>query len=233
MVDRSNALCYNLICQNNAGNRRYERKKGIMAFVRNSLRLLSMGLVLLGVGIAVIVMISAEMADYSKKGVDYSELSAADYKEGMMVEGELPYNLGCYEVYYEEKDNGQKKAVGNYYLIFAGNEGFMGLYTPRKDLMSQLDRQADEWDLDDYESITPVHFKGKVMAMDSDDKRFLDQALSGFGYTDEEIEDYAVYLYIKCIDTGSHPVLLGAGIAAAVAGLVFLLLYVRRKMMGR
>ena len=53
-------------------------------------RLLSTGIVLLAIGIAFIVMISGEMADYSKKGADYSTLQWSDFKEGMMIEGDLP-----------------------------------------------------------------------------------------------------------------------------------------------
>ena len=50
-------------------------------------RLLYTGIALLGIGIAFIVMISGEMADYAKKGADYSTLQWSDFKEGMMIEG--------------------------------------------------------------------------------------------------------------------------------------------------
>lgn len=48
-------------------------------------RLLYTGIVLLGIGIAFIVMISGEMADYAKRGADYSTLQWSDFKEGMMI----------------------------------------------------------------------------------------------------------------------------------------------------
>ena len=179
-------------------------------------------------------MISSEMSDYSKKGEEYGTLAMSDYKEGMMVEGELPYNYGSYERIYDEDD---KESVGYYYLIDADENGFMGLYTPRKDLITMLDAQVDMLDSASTEAefslIQPVTFKGKVTKMDDEDEKFFRQALSSYGYTDEYINEYCPLLYIKCVDTKSHPILLVAGIAATVVGVVFLLLFVRRKMMGR
>lgn len=199
-----------------------------------SIRFLTSGLTFLILGIVFIVMISSEMSDYSKKGEEYGTLAMSDYKEGMMIEGELPYNYGSYERIYDEDD---KESVGYYYLIDADENGFMGLYTPRKDLITMLDAQADMLDSASTEAefslIQPVTFKGKVTKMDDEDEKFFRQALSSYGYTDEYINEYCPLLYIKCVDTKSHPILLVAGIAATVVGVVFLLLFVRRKMMGR
>lgn len=58
-------------------------------------------------------------------------------------------------------------------------------------------------------------------------------ALFSAGYTRDEVDNYIVDLYIKCVDTESHPVMLIIGIAAAAGGAVFLLMFVRRKIMGR
>ena len=199
-----------------------------------SIRLLTTGLAFLIIGIVFIVMIGAEMMDYSKKGKEYSTLTMADYKEGMMVEGELPYNFGAYERIYDEDD---KKSVGYFYLIDSDEYGFMGLYTPRKDLISQLDEQVEMVDSAsteaEYALVQSVAFKGKVTKMDDEDEKFFRQCLISYGYTDEFIDEYCPLMYIKCVDTKSHPVLLIAGIAATVVGLVFILLFVRRKMMGR
>ena len=155
-------------------------------------RLLYTGIVLLGIGIAFIVMISGEMADYAKRGADYSTLQWSDFKEGMMIEGDLPVN-------YE--------------------------------LINSLDDQHDAWS--NGEDISPVHFKGKVTKMDSQDKGFIRDYLISAGYTRDEVDNYIVDLYIKCVDTESHPVMLIIGIAAAAGGAVFLLMFVRRKIMGR
>ena len=66
-----------------------------------------------------------------------------------------------------------------------------------------------------------MHFKGKVTKMDSQDKGFIRDYLISAGYTRDDV------------DTESHPVMLIIGIAAAAGGAVFLLMFVRRKIMGR
>ena len=118
-------------------------------------RLLYTGIVLLGMGIAFIVMISGEMSDYAKKGADYSTLQWSDFKEGMMIEGDLPVNYGSYEEIVNDDKN---KSIGQFYLIDAGDDCFMGIYTPIDELINSLDDQYDAWSND--EDISPVHFKG-------------------------------------------------------------------------
>ena len=87
-------------------------------------RLLYTGIALLGIGIAFIVMISGEMADYAKKGADYSTLQWSDFQEGMMIEGDLPVNYGSYE---ENVHHNTNHSVGQFDLIDAGDDCFMGL----------------------------------------------------------------------------------------------------------
>ena len=113
-------------------------------------RLLYTGIVLLGIGIAFIVMISGEMADYAKKGADYSTLQWSDFKEGMMIEGDLPVNYGSYEEIVNDDKN---KSIGQFYLIDAGDDCFMGIYTPIDELINSLDDQYDAWYND--EDISP------------------------------------------------------------------------------
>lgn len=184
-------------------------------------------------GIVLIVFTASEMADYSKKGTSYTSLEMSDFKEGMMVEGYLPYNYGSYERVYDEDDN---DSIGYYYLIDAGEDGFMGLYTPIDDLIKSLDSQSDDYYAAsteaEFNAITPVKFKGKVTKMDSDDQKYFKQVLSEAGYTDEFIAS-CPQLYIKCVDTTTHPIMLVIGIVATVIGLVLMLIFIRRKMMGR
>ena len=199
-----------------------------------SIRMLTTGLILLVMGIALIVITGGEMIDYNKKGADYSTLTTADIREGMMIEGELPYNYGWYEKIVDDDKN---QSIGYYYLIDAGSEYYMGLYTPVKDLISSLDTQYDEWYYAsteaEYDAITPVTFKGKVTKMDSEDSKFIREYLVNSGFSEEEADAYVIDLYIKCVDTQSHPLMLVIGIIASVAGLIFVLLFVRRKLMGR
>lgn len=192
-------------------------------------------IVVLVMGIALIVISAGEMSDYSKKGADLSTLSVGDIREGMMIEGDLPYNYGSYEKIQKEDE---KEGFGFYYLIPVGDDSTVGLYTAIDDLISELDAQSAAYDsaetMDDVDAISPVHFKGKVTAMDSEDITYYRQALTEwYGLDDDYISEHCPYLYIKCVDTSSHPIILVIGIACTVVGVVLFLLFIRRKMMGR
>lgn len=200
-----------------------------------SIRSLFTALVVLIAGIALIVVSAGEMMDYSKTGEDFSQLTISDIKEGMMIEGDLPYNYGSYEYIKKEKD---KEGFGYYYLIGVNGSGFMGLYTAVDDLIEQLDAQYD--DLfnatapEDIDNVAPVHFKGKVTKMDSEDVNYYRTALTDdIGMDDDSIDEYCLELYIKCVDTSSHPFILIIGIVCTVAGLVLMFFFIRRKIMGR
>lgn len=205
--------------------------------MRNSFRLLSTGLVLVILGVILTVFVSGDMIDNAKKAVDHSTLQMEDFKEGMMVEGDLMWNYGSYETLTKEKDNGSSSIVGYYYLIDAGEEGIMGLYTPKKDLIKQLDAQYKAWQYAetqaDLDAIDTVHFKGKVEKMDSEDKKIFRQYLKKtYGFTDEEVDNYGVELVIKVKD-GMPVFLLPIGIVVVIVGLLLMFMFIRRKMMGR
>ena len=75
--------------------------------------------------------------------------------------------------------------------------------------------------------------KGKVTKKDSKDKGFIRDYLVSAGYDRDEVDNYIVDLYIRCVDTESHPAMLVIGIVAVAGGVIFLLMFVRRKIMGR
>lgn len=192
-------------------------------------------IVVLVMGIALIVISVGEMSDYSKKGADFSTLTISDIREGMMIEGDLPYNYGSY-VKRQRED--EKEGFAFYYLIPVGDDCTLSLYTAIDSLIKELDIQSNAYDnaetMSDFNAITPVHFKGKVTVMDSEDKDFYYQVLTEwFGLDDDYISEHCPYLYIKCIDTSGHPMILVVGIVCTVVGVVLFLIFIRRKMMGR
>ena len=84
--------------------------------------------------------------------------------------------------------------------------------------------------------MTPIEFKGKVTAMDDDDKRIIREWTADFFEIDQadladnvRIMDY----YIKVVNTSGHPWILALGILVIVIGAVLILLFVRRKLIGR
>ena len=200
------------------------------------IRLLLNGIALMVIGIVLTVVIAGELIDNAQPGVDYSTLTADTIKEGMIISGELPFNLGGYETVTREGDNG-KQEVGTYYLICTDDYDFWGIYTADKALLSKLERQATQTvTLDDLEDVTPIEFKGKVTAMDDDDKRIIREWTADFFDMDQaaladnvNIMDY----YIKVVNTSGHPWILALGILVIVIGAVFILLFVRRKLIGR
>lgn len=200
------------------------------------IRLLLNGIALMVIGIVLTVVIAGELIDNAQPGVDYSTLTADTIKEGMIISGELPFNLGGYETVTREGDNG-KQEVGTYYLICTDDYDFWGIYTADKALLSKLERQATQTvTLDDLEDVTPIEFKGKVTAMDDDDKRIIREWTADFFEIDQaaladnvSIMDY----YIKVVNTSGHPWILALGILVIVIGAVFILLFVRRKLIGR
>ena len=200
------------------------------------IRLLLNGIALMVVGIVMTVVIAGELIDNAQPGVDYSTLTADTIKEGMIISGELPFNLGGYETVTREGDNG-KQEVGTYYLICTDDYDFWGIYTADKALLSKLERQATQTvTVDDLEDVTPIEFKGKVTAMDDDDKRIIREWTADFFEIDQaaladnvSIMDY----YIKVVNTSGHPWILALGILVIVIGAVFILLFVRRKLIGR
>lgn len=204
---------------------------------RNTFRLLTSGITLLVIGIVLTVMMGGSLIDNAKTPEDYSTMSMSDFKEGMMVEGDLLFNYGSYVEMTKEKDNGSKSTVGYYYLIDAGEEGFMGLYTNISDMIKKLESQADDtWsylngETDDLPST--VHFKGKVLKMDQEDVGFMKDQMESLGYSGSEIDNVSLYYYINVTDTSSHPVFLAVGIALDVIGLLLIFIFIRRKMMGR
>ena len=200
------------------------------------IRLLLNGIALMVIGIVLTVVIAGELIDNAQPGVDYSTLTADTIKEGMIISGELPFNLGGYETVTREGDNG-KQEVGTYYLICTDDYDFWGIYTADKALLSKLERQATQTvTVDDIEDVTPIEFKGKVTAMDDDDKRIIREWTADFFDVDQaaladnvNIMDY----YIKVVNTSGHPWILALGILVIVIGAVFILLFVRRKLIGR
>ena len=177
------------------------------------------------------------MIDNAKTPSDYSTLQMEDFKNGMIIEGYLPYNYGAYEFIQSESDSGNTTYDGEYFLIDAGDEGFMGLYTPDNNLMSQLEKQSDDFynyvNLVSDEYPESIYFKGKVRRMDSEDVSIYHSFMTSWGYTQEEIDETCLELYIEVKDISSSPALLAIGSVVALGGVLFCILFVKRKLMGR
>ena len=139
-------------------------------------------------------------------------------------------NYGSYAELTDTDDSGRTKTLGYYYLIDAGDEGLISLYTPRDDLITKLEKQYGQMGgvVTEY-----VPFKGKVTAMDSEDIGLYRDYMDYLGLTEEEMDAYAPNLYIKVIDYSSHTVIIVVGAGALLIGVIGLVLFILRKLRGR
>lgn len=195
-----------------------------------SIRRLIGGIIGVIAGIAMIANGAGQLIDDTKTPYNYSDLALGDYKAGMIVEGSLPTNYGCYEEVTKTDDNGKTDSVGSFYLIDAG-EGFMGFYTTRLDLQAQLENQFEQ----SYESSVPtyVSFKGKVKKMDNEDIKYFRDCLSYYGLSEAEMNDYSTNLYISVVYTSGYATFMVVGALMLLVGAFFIVMFVLAKLRGR
>lgn len=149
---------------------------------------------------------------------DFNNMVEADFEKGMIVEGDLYANLGCFEENYRTK-YGVKQGNSQYnYMIPVGETQYMGLLNNTVDLETALNQQADEtFSLmlgETTDDPAPVHFKGRVVKMTDETKGYLRDYMLELGFTTEEVDDYILPYYIKCE-------IYGGGVWMALIGLVF------------
>ena len=164
----------------------------------------------------------------NKTPVDFYSLTASDVKKGIIVEGDLYANLGAFMESYTTT-NGIKTGSSQYtYLIPVGDEEYMGLLNNNSTMEEQLEAQADATYayLSGSTSVEPVvvHFKGRVLGLDSESKGYMKSYMMDLGYTENEISTYALSYYIKCENYDAGPVELGIGIVCLAIGAAIVLI---------
>lgn len=193
---------------------------------------------LLALGVVMGVMSGGDVIDSFKTPVNYNFMTAADVKDGTVVEGNLLYNFGFYEEQYMTGRFGNRTGSSSYWylipLIGGEEEAYMGFYTGNKDLISTLDRQSEETYsmFDTNVEPTPIHFKGKIVKMDSEDETYFRDGLLEFGLTLEEAQEYGIKSYIKVIFYDNLWVPLIIGIVAFLLGAAILVIMFIRKRQG-
>lgn len=197
-----------------------------------------LGFVLVILGIVFTVMIGGDVIDSFKTPVNYNFMTAADVKDGTVVEGNLLYNFGSYEEQYTTGRFGNRTGSTSYWylipLVGGEDEAYMGFYTGNQDLISALDRQSEQTYsmFDTNVEPTPIHFKGKIVKMDSEDQTYFRDGLLEFGLTLEEAQEYGIKSYIKVIFYDNLWVPLIIGIVAFLLGAAILVIMFIRKRQG-
>ncbi len=195
--------------------------------------LFRLSIVLIVGGLVFSILSGIDIIDNLKTPVNYQTMTIEDVKEGVMVEGNLFSNYGSYEEEYSTKNGVRTGSSRYYYMIDVGDQEYMGLYTGIKDLIAQLDRQTDE--TYDYlngeteELPQPVHFKGKICKMTSEDEGYFNSMLREMGYTATEADMYGLKYYIEVISYEHQPVALAIGIVMLLAGVGMIVFRAIRK----
>lgn len=193
---------------------------------------------LVALGVVMGVMSGGDVIDSFKTPVSYNFMTAADVKDGTVVEGNLLYNFGSYEEQYTTGRFGNRTGTTSYWylipLIGGDEEAYMGFYTGNQSLISALDRQSEETYsmFDTNVEPTPIHFKGKIVKMDSEDETYFRDGLLELGLTLEEAQEYGIKSYIKVIFYDNMWIPLVIGIVAFLLGAAILIIMFIRKRQG-
>lgn len=184
-------------------------------------------IVLFIIGVVLTYIGAMDLIRGSKTPVDFDSLKASDVKKGIIVEGNLYANLGAFMESYTTR-NGVKTGSSNYtYLIPIGSEEYMGLYSGNSSMQEELDAQTDATFnyLTGITSTEPVsvHFKGRVIGMDSKEKGYMHDYMIDMGFTESEITDYTINYYIKCENYDGGLIEMGIGIVCLLIGAAIIL----------
>lgn len=154
-------------------------------------------IIFLGIGGFFLVTGFTEYMDSKKIPVDFNTVSADELKLGMVLEGDLSFNLGKFMESYRTKYGVKTGSSTYYYIIPAGGEAtpFLGPFMSLKgntNINQDLDRQSgslyNSLSGFDFIDVPTVHIKGKLKKLSSEDKGYLRDALKQIGYSSSEIE---------------------------------------------
>ena len=182
-------------------------------------------------GIALTIFGIIEIKDSKATPLDFNSMTVDDLKVGSVVEGDIYYNLDAYET-VESKTNGKTTSTEYRYLVPFGDEEFIGVATSKSEIISQFDTQANE--TFDYldgkidETSTIIHFKGKIVKMDSEDYGYFTDAVKEMGYTDNEVKDLCPEYYIQIREFGQGGIILIIGIIMVAIAVILCLFIVRK-----
>lgn len=165
--------------------------------------------------------------------IDYYDLTKANVKPGLMVEGDIYCNFGVYEESYSTSYGIKDKSSEVwYYVIPCGEEEYMGLAVSANELGTALDKQTEQsYDyMDGTTNVNPdlVHIKGAVTKMDNEDMGYFKEFLASGGYSDSEIEQLMVPYYITDGSYSQATTFLIIGVVGLAVGIVLILIDKKR-----
>ncbi len=160
---------------------------------------------------------------YKNSAKNINELSINELESGMIVEGDIEYNLGA----YAERAAGSIEHI--FYLIPINNNGYISFHAKFDDINVSLDKQFNEYIAYLQGGNSPqtiVHIKGKVKKLtDSDEKKYMKDYLGDSEYKDSCIFNY----YIDDFDEKVSKVISAFGRIIFFVGVFIIILGIEKK----
>lgn len=161
------------------------------------------------------------MIDSKKTPIDFATMTEADFKNGVIVEGDIDYNFGAFEEEYRTT-YGIKTGESDYvYMVPFQDNKFIGVKSFTSEQQEQLDLQTDQT----YNVVagtssdnpSPVHFKGRIATMGTEEKGYLKDYMISMGYTQSEIDNSMLGYRIELVSFSG-----GLGMIALGGGLILI-----------
>lgn len=180
---------------------------------------------------AIVVGACGENGAFGDK-INYSELTADNAREGLIVEGDIVY---VWDIFADEvkRENGKVVTVGEYYTVVLPHSyteevpAFIGFYSTKSYELSTLETLRSTFESiligkDDAEG-TALHFRGRLKKLDGSRLECIGVSVSDFIEIFELGEEYKaenmmVPYVIESYNGGPYAVILIVGIVLTVIG---------------
>lgn len=179
-------------------------------------------------GIVFLVFSIASLVPYVKYQMgpaDFNELAANEFKNGLVVEGDLYFSYDCFAEEYQTRNGIKQSTTAQYYLAPMGEQEFIAISVPSP-MFDDMDKLCDSsyaymsYATDNYPE--PVHIIGELEKTDKEIQGYMIDWFEEMGWTEEieNISDYVIPYTISIINIDG---LLTGGIVFGILGLVLLL----------
>lgn len=169
---------------------------------------------LIAFGIGLIWVGRDYIKDSKAVAENYENITPTTIHAGMIVEGDLIYNLGIFEETYI-KVFGIKAGGSDYLFLVPIGSQYMGFQSRTKEMTSALDIQTDET-INALQGgktqPSKVHFKGRIVQMSSDDTFYAKDYFMSAGYSETEASNLICNFIIQPVDYNDGVKFVGFGV---------------------
>ena len=186
----------------------------------------SFGWTVVIIGVVLLVLGIEGLIDNSKKPVAFEDLKLSDLKAGMIVDGNVSFNLGCFEESYKTRYGIKTGGSQYYYAVMVESKIIAIKCLSGGTVSNALEKQSNEllnYTGKDTPSFEGVAIKGKLKKMDSKTEGYLKDYL----YYDElggqilEISPYTIETVVMSMPSSIG--LTAAGAACVIIPILIML----------